>query len=323
MRSAAARAPRFPPPPLLDDPAAVSAAAVEAALAEGFVAAGVAAARSPASFDVFSRWVRDGRHGEMRWLERDFEARRQFDAILPYTCAVIAVAREVPGLGDGNVAKYARGDDYHGVLRRHLTRVIARIRPLVPRGSHFRVCVDTAPLLERDVAVQAGLGSLGKNGLLIVPAVGSNVVLGEILTDVALAPTAAPRDGEADLCGSCTACLDSCPTQAFVSPRLLNAKRCIAYLTIEKRGSLTPEEEVALDGRLFGCDVCQDVCPWNAALDPMGPARGPAASLDPAAVARLTEADFRSRFFGTAVWRATCAGLVRNARAALEREGRA
>jgi epoxyqueuosine reductase len=241
----------------------LSQAAIAAALEEGFAAAGILADEGPASFDVFSGWIRDGQHGEMRWLERDFEARKRYDAILPFARAVLAVAREVPGRGDGNVAKYARGEDYHRVVRRHLKRVVDRIRPLSPPGSHFRICVDTAPLLERDAALRAGLGSIGKNGMLIVPAVGSNVVLGEVVTDVALAPTAAP-EGNPDVCGSCTACLDGCPTDAFVAPRVLDARRCRSYLTIEKRGPLSPDEEAALGGRLFGCDDCQDVCPWNA-----------------------------------------------------------
>lgn len=279
MVSSSARAPRFPPPGHPADPAALSQAAVSAALEEGFVAAGVLAAEGPASFDVFSGWIRDGHHGEMRWLERDFEARKRYDAILPFARALLAVAREVPGRGDGNVAKYARGEDYHRVVRRHLRRVVDRIRPLSPPDSHFRVCVDTAPLLERDAALRAGLGSIGKNGMLIVPGVGSNVVLGEIVTDVALAPTATASGAETDVCGRCTACLDSCPTEAFLAPRLLNARKCISYLTIEKRGPLAPEEEAALGGRLFGCDVCQDVCPWNASQDPGGPPRGPSAAI--------------------------------------------
>ncbi|HUM02698.1 MAG TPA: tRNA epoxyqueuosine(34) reductase QueG [Thermoanaerobaculia bacterium] len=320
MRSAATRGPRFPPPPLPHDAAALSRAAVEAALAEGFVAAGVVAAAEPASFGIYARWIEGGYHGEMRWLERDFDARRRYDAILPHARSVLAVARSVPGRGDGNVAKYARGEDYHRVVRRHLRNVADRIRPLAPNGSRFRVCVDTAPLLERDVAVRAGLGGIGKSGLLIVPGVGSNVVLGELLTDVALAPTAAPREAEADLCRSCTACLDSCPTRAFLAPRLLDARKCLSYLTIEKRGPLTVDEEAALGGRLFGCDVCQDVCPWNAADDPAGEARGPAASIAPEDAAKLSEEAFRLAFFDTAIWRATRSGLVRNAEAALRRE---
>ncbi|MFI5180283.1 MAG: tRNA epoxyqueuosine(34) reductase QueG [Thermoanaerobaculia bacterium] len=317
MSSFAARASLFPPPGSPADPAALSQAAVAAALAEGFVAAGVVVASGPASFDLFSAWLREGRHGEMRWLERDSEARRHYDSILPFARAFLAVAREVPGRGDGSVAKYARGEDYHRVVRRHLKAVVDRIRPLSPPGSHFRVCVDTAPLLERDAAVRAGLGSIGKNGMLIVPGVGSNVVLGEVLTDVALAPTATSPEGDADICGRCTACLDSCPADAFVSPRVLDARKCVSYLTIEKRGALAPDEEATLDGRLFGCDVCQDVCPWNAHQDPSGPPRGPSASLSPASVAQISESEFRRSFFETAVWRATREGLVRNARVVL------
>jgi epoxyqueuosine reductase len=297
----------------------LSRAAVKLALGHGFVAAGVLAAVRPVSHDVFERWLAEGRHGTMAWLARDAEARKRFDVILPYTKAVLAVAREVPGQGAGNVAKYARGEDYHRVVRRHLKDVIAQLRPLAPKGAHFRVCVDTAPLLEREVAARAGLGFIGKNAMLIVPGAGSHVVLGEVLTDVALAPTAGALDAAADRCGSCTACLDGCPTGAFVAPRLLDARLCLSYLTIEKRGTFTPSEEASFGGRLFGCDVCQDVCPWNAALDPEGPARGPAASFSPEEIVGLSEEAFEKRFFNSAVWRATHQGLVRNATAALGR----
>jgi epoxyqueuosine reductase len=321
MPPAPARAPRFPPPPLPEDPAALSRAAVEFARAEGFAAAGVVAASAPVSFGTFASWIAHGHHGEMGWLERDFEPRRRWDSILPFARALIAVAREVPGRGEGNVARYARGEDYHRVVRRHLKRIVERLRPLAPEGSHFRTCVDTAPLLERDAAVRAGLGSIGKNGMLIVPGVGSNVVLGEILTDVALAATALPG-APPDVCGTCVACLDACPTQAFVAPRLLDSRKCLSYLTIEKRGPFTQEEESALEGRLFGCDTCQDVCPWNAHERPAGPARGPAASLDPRQLAVMTESEFRRLYFETALGRATCGGLARNAAAALRSEGR-
>lgn len=257
----------------------------------------------------------------MAWLERDFELRRRWDSILPFARALVAVAREVPGRGDGNVARYARGEDYHRVVRRHLKRVVEGLRPLAPKGSHFRTCVDTAPLLERDAAVRAGLGSIGKNGMLIVPGVGSNVVLGEILTDAALAPTA-PRGAPPDVCGTCVACLDACPTQAFVAPRVLDSRKCLSYLTIEKRGPFTPDEEASLEGRLFGCDACQDACPWNAHQRPSDPPRGPAATLDPRPLTLLDESEFRRRFFETALGRATRDGLARNAAAALRREGR-
>ena len=317
MRPATSRAPRQPPPPVPDDPAGLSRAAVEAARARGFAAAGVLAASRPLSFERYRAWLEKGFHGEMAYLERDAAARMRFDTILPFTKSVLAVARPIPGVGPGNVAQYARGEDYHRVVRRHLKEVVEDLRPLAPRGSHFRVCVDTAPLLERELAVRAGLGFIGKNGLLIVPGLGSHVVLGEILTDVALAPTAAPADPGADRCGSCTACLDACPTQAFVGPRVLDARKCLSYLTIEKRTPFTAKEEDALAGRLFGCDDCQDVCPFNEARgsEPFGGA----ASLDPGEILALSEEGFRARFFGSAVWRATRDGLVRNARAAVRR----
>lgn len=319
MRPAVARVPRRPPPPEPSDPAALSRAAVAFACARGFAAAGVLAASRPLTWETYRDWLHEGRHAEMAYLERDAAARMRFDSILPFAKSVLAVARAVPGTGRGNVAAYARGEDYHRVVRRHLKGVIDDLKPLAPRGSHFRVCVDTAPLLEREIAVRAGLGFVGKNGMLIVPGVGSHVVLGEILTDVTLAPLASPFADGADRCGSCTACLEACPTQAFVSPRVLDSAKCLSYLTIEKRGPLTDVEESALGGRLFGCDDCQDVCPFNAALDPAGPARGPAASLDPEEILALDDDGFRARFFGSAIWRATRSGLVRNARAAVKR----
>jgi epoxyqueuosine reductase len=317
MRPAASRVPRRPPPPLPDDPAGLSRAAVDSARAHGFAAAGVLAASSPISFDRYRDWLDRGLHGEMAYLERDAAARRRFDAVLPFTRAVLAVARAIPGGGPGNVAQYARGEDYHRVVRRHLKAAIEDLRPLAPKGARFRVCVDTAPLLEREIAVRAGLGFLGKNGLLIVPGLGSHVVLGEVLTDVELAPTAAPADPGANRCGTCTACLDACPTSAFLAPRVLDARKCISYLTIEKRTPFTPADEAAASGRLFGCDDCQDVCPFNAARG----ARpfGPAASLDPEEILTLDATGFRARFFDSAIWRATPEGLARNAAAALRR----
>jgi epoxyqueuosine reductase len=313
MRPAVARVPRRPPPPAPDDPAALSRAAVEAARARGFVAAGVLAAARPVTWGEFREWLGHGYHGEMAWLERDAAARMRFDAILPFTRSVLAVARVVPASGPGNVAAYARGEDYHRVVRRTLKEVVDDLRPLAPRGSHFRVCVDTAPLLEREIAVRAGLGFVGKNGMLIVPGVGSHVVLGEVLTDVALAPSPSAFADGTDRCGSCTACLDACPTQAFVAPRVLDARKCLSYLTIEKRGSLAAAEEAALGGRLFGCDDCQDVCPFNR----KAVMRVSEASLDPHEILALDEEGFRRRFFRSAIWRATRSGLARNARAAL------
>ncbi len=318
--------PRFSPPAPPPDPAALGRMAISAAMAHGFAAAGVLVGRNPVSWTSFREWLDDGSHGEMEWLERDSEPRRDFAQILPYCTSILSVAYAVPGGGAGNVARYARGDDYHRVVRSRLKEVVQELRSRFPSGTHFRVCVDTAPLLEREVALRAGLGFIGKNGMLIVPGAGSHVVLGELLTDVALGmPMAAPDPSEVlrfERCGECRACLDSCPTGAFLAPPFLDARKCLSYLTIEKRGPFEKWERDALDGRLFGCDVCQDVCPWNPPAPVSGGTDGdhlfPPAWLDPAEVAELDAAAFRRTFFRTAVWRATSSGLARNAREALE-----
>ncbi len=316
-----ARSPRWPPPERPQDPAGLSRLAVEVAGRHGFAAAGVLRAEEPETWSVFRAWLDGGHHGGMAWLERDAEARRRFDAILPYCRSILSVAMAIDPGPPGNVARYARGEDYHRVVRRRLHAVAAELRPAVPKGTHFRVCVDTAPLLEREIAVRAGLGFLGKNGLLIVPELGSHVVLGELLTDAELASTVEPADSPFDRCGTCIACLDDCPTNAFLAPRLLDARRCLSYLTIEARGDFTPGQESSLSGQLFGCDICQDVCPWNARPRGTGP-HAPAASLDPAEIAELTQEMFEARFGDTALSRATLQGLVRNARAALARRPR-
>jgi len=313
--------PRHPAAPPPADPVGLARAAVRAALDRGFVAAGVVAGSRAEGWDGYRAFLDRGHQGEMDWLVRDAEARRTVESILPFAKAVLCVAREVPPGGPGNVARYARGEDYHDAVRRELKAVVASIRRLSPAGAHFRVCVDTAPVLEREWAVRAGLGFVGKNGMLIVPGVGSHVVLGEVLTDLALAPTAASVDSTWDRCGGCAACLQQCPTGAILEPRVVDARRCLSYLTIEKRGPFTAGEEAWLEGRLFGCDDCQDACPYNAGPRWSHAGAEPAASLDPATAASLDDAAFEERFGRSALRRATPKGLRRNARAALAREG--
>ncbi len=309
--------PRFPAAPPPEDPVGLSRAAVRAALERGFVAAGVVAGSRAEGWDGFRAFLDRGRHGGMEWLVRDAEARRTVESILPFAKAVLCVARDVPAGGPGNVARYARGEDYHDAVRRDLKAVVAAIRRLSPAGAHFRVCVDTAPVLEREWAVRAGLGFVGKNGMLIVPGVGSHVVLGEVLTDVALAPTAASVDPTWERCGGCAACLEACPTEAILAPRVVDARLCLSYLTIEKRGPFTPEEASWLGGRLFGCDDCQDACPYNAGPRWSEPVAEPPASLDPAAAAALDDESFARTFSRSAIRRTTAEGLRRNARASL------
>ncbi|HKC24299.1 MAG TPA: tRNA epoxyqueuosine(34) reductase QueG, partial [Thermoanaerobaculia bacterium] len=240
--------------------------------------------------------------------------------VLPGCRSILAVAWPAGDPAPGNVARYARGEDYHVALKRVLTRIADELRREAPPGARFRACVDTAPLLEREIALRAGLGFLGKNGLLIVPGAGSHVVLGELLTDAELRPTERAASAvSTDHCAGCTRCLDACPTDAFVAPRTLDAARCLSYLTIEKRGPFTAAEDraVASAGMLFGCDVCQDVCPWNAPFfdTPRMPRGDASLPLEP--LLGMDQESYEARFGTSALWRATREGLARNAAALL------
>jgi epoxyqueuosine reductase len=201
------------------------------------------------------------------------------------------------------IARYARGPDYHDIIRDRLKRLLAWLREQEP-GCRGRGVVDTAPLLERDFARRAGLGWVGKNTMLINKHRGSYFFLGALLTDLALRPD---PPHAASHCGTCTACLDACPTQAFAGPGWLDARRCISYLTIELRGSVPGDLRPGVGDWLFGCDVCQQVCPWNRRDDTEPTA------VDPAELLGLSEEGFRARFSGTALTRAGRAGLLRNA----------
>jgi epoxyqueuosine reductase len=209
------------------------------------------------------------------------------------------------------VARYARGRDYHDVMRPRLDRLAAFIRGAAGEGAATRVAVDTSAVLERDLAARAGLGWFGKNTNLLAPGLGSYFLIGVVLTTASLefdTPVA-------DRCGTCTACLDACPTRAFVEPYLLDARRCISYLTIEHRGDIDEELRGALEGWVFGCDVCQEVCPWNRkATAPPHPDLAPTAPFGE--VERLLDLDepaFRERFRESAIRRAKRGGLLRNA----------
>jgi epoxyqueuosine reductase len=314
---------RAPSAHALSDPSERTRHALDAARRQGCVAAGVVPAGPAPGWERYRAWLDRGLEAEMTWLERDAGARRDPEHVMSKTRAVLCVAWPVGDRSSGNVAKYARGEDYHLVVKRVLGTVREELRPLMPPRTRFRVCVDTAPLLERELALRAGLGFIGKNGLLIVPGVGSNVVLGELLTDADLAPTP-PVGGLDDAfarCSDCTRCLDACPTNAFVAPGTLDAARCVSYLTIEKRGAFDAAEEraVAATGMLFGCDVCQDVCPWNApffesAVRPAGDASLP---IEP--LLGMDHESYEARFATSAVWRATRDGLARNAATLLTR----
>ena len=252
-------------------PSAPKARIVEKARALGFDAVAIARADLPLGedFERYRAFVGAGMHGEMRYLAENTGARERLDqsSILEGAKSVVCLARtyqrptdreaEDPPLAR-SIARYARGQDYHNFLRRRLRQLAAFVRTL-GEGVHARPLCDDAPLLERAWAARAGLGFIGKNGLVIVPGAGSMVLLGEVVTTLAL-PADEPMS---ERCGSCTKCLDACPTQAFVRPFVLDPRRCIAYLSIEHRGPIPEDARGDLGAHLFGCDECQTVCPFN------------------------------------------------------------
>ncbi len=295
----------------------------------GFDPIGIAPASPADDFDHLSNWLDGGFAGEMDYMHRHAEARRHPTAILPEVRSVIMVALNynnacaapalASGARKGKVARYARGADYHDVLRARLKELLAWLRAERP-GCRGRAVVDTAPLLERDFARRAGLGWIGKNTMLISKRLGSYHFLGALLVDQDLQ---SDKPFTAHHCGTCTACLDACPTQAFVGPGLLDARRCISYLTIELRSDVPEELRAGVGDWIFGCDVCQEVCPWNrkAPTATAFPARADLEALDPIELLGLSEEEFQRRFSGTALIRPRRAGLLRNAALVLGNHG--
>jgi epoxyqueuosine reductase len=294
----------------------------------GFALAGIAPATASDGFVHLTDWLARGFAGEMNYMHRHGEARRHPAAVLPTVRSVVMVAMnytpvaidDAPPLS-GKVARYAVGADYHDVLRRQLGELLAWVRHEMP-GTEGRGVVDTAPLLERDFARRAGLGWFGKNTMLIHKRLGSYTLLGALLLDCELA---ADAPFETSHCGSCTRCLDACPTSAFAGPFQLDARQCISYLTIELRGSIPEALRPGVGEWVFGCDVCQEVCPWNRkAPESTEPALAPGAvghTLDLVELLGLSEDEFQRRFCGTALWRSRRRGVLRNAAVVLGNRG--
>ena len=300
----------------------------EEAAARGFVRVGSAGAGAPPHHEAFQNWLAAGLAGVMQpWLGRHEPLRRNPDAILPGARTVIMLATpysrglgptaEPLPAGHGRVARYARGDDYHDLLRGRLNRLAAWLEAQVP-GARARGVVDSAPLAERDFAQLAGLGWFGKNTMLIDPRAGSYFFLSSIVTDIAL-PIDQPID--VDHCGTCTACLDACPTGALPEPRVLDASKCISALTIEDHGVVPESLRPGVGDWIFGCDICQEVCPWNrhapGSDEPALQPRDGEVSLDLAELLALDEEGFRKRFRGSPLLRAKRRGLLRSAAIAL------
>jgi epoxyqueuosine reductase len=285
-------------------------------------------------------WQEAGYAGEMAFMRRDPELLSAPQRVVPEARSVVVIGafydrgtREPLPYGHGRVARYAWGRDYHKVLNARLRMLCQRVEQHLTMPLQYRVFADAVPLLERALAREAGLGFIGKNSMLIVPRAGSFLFLGEVLwnIDVIDLPSASLPEGDVSVspghgkshCGSCSRCLNSCPTSAFVGERLLDARRCISYLTIEKRGYLTWQERQWLGEWVFGCDVCQDVCPFNVIsittrakpdLEEFSPSYGVGQTLNLAELLTIrTDREFVGRFGGTPLMRTKREGLLRNA----------
>lgn len=231
----------------------------------GFDLCGIARADEHPKLARLAEWIAQGRAGEMQYLVDSAGERRDVRQSLSTARSVISVAvlynSEIgpQDLGFVRVAKYARGADYHVVLRARLRELLAWLAGVAGPGLEAFTCVDDGPVQERVYAEAAGLGWIGKNTCLINPEIGSWLFLGEIVTNLALEPDTPG----VDQCGTCTRCIEACPTQAIVAPYELDATRCLSYLTIEVRGAVEASLQSAVREQIFGCDICQDVCPWN------------------------------------------------------------
>lgn len=310
----------------VSDPARSREIFLAAARKAGFQLAGVARAAPVEDFPLYSQWIEDGLAGPLGYLT-DHRASLRADPrrLLPSARSVLCVGLlyHTPGPARHSVSRYAWGaGDYHDVVRALLQSVVDEMTERLGPFD-YRVCVDTAPVLERSLARQAGLGWIGRNTCLINQPLGSWFFLGEVLTSLEIPPDAPPPDR----CGTCRRCIDACPTQALVAGpdgrSRLDARRCISTWTIEQRGPLAPAERTACGTLLFGCDICQEVCPWNRRapftarpeFQPLHP------DPDLAELAFLGPEQFRSRFRRTPVWRTRYAGLLRNAATAMGNSG--
>jgi epoxyqueuosine reductase len=297
----------------------------------GFVGMGVSSIEPlTQGAEALDSWLTQEYHGEMTYMGN--HPRRDDPTMMldeAKTLLVVALPYDREDLTEptserprGVIARYARGRDYHEVLREKLLELADRLTALLERPVISRPCVDTAPLLEREYAARAGIGFIAKNTMLIMPSAGSYVLLGELLLDIELPPSTpiSPK------CGQCTQCLDRCPTRAFVGPHILDARKCISYFTIELKGPIPREFRKSIGDHVFGCDICQEVCPFNASSKPRpgAPSLAPHSkqvSPDLVDLLTLTSGDYRRLVKNTAMRRTTRPQLMRNAAVALGNSG--
>lgn len=280
----------------------------------GFVGLAAAANHQVRCGERVRDWVREGLHGAMAWFANALDKRLNLQLVLDSAASVIALIapyeREPCSLAGKKLARYACGDDYHDVLKERLWRLIAYLAERYPQAQ-FRPYVDTGPVLERYWAQEAGLGWIGKSGNLISRRYGSYIFISCIVTDLVV-PYGQPH---ANYCGACRACIDACPTGAIVAEGLVDSRKCISYLTIEHRGPF--EAPMPLADWIYGCDICQEVCPWTAkfAVEPLLPAFAPRpayANLAEAELAEMAQPRFSELFSKSPIKRTKLAGLQRN-----------
>lgn len=300
----------------------------------GFTRVGVTTAEPPPHLPEYDRWLANGYHGELGYLasERNRARRHTPRALLPTARSVIVLltnyapsASSTPtdDLPRGRVAAYAVNDDYHDVLVARLQALVAFIEAEVGHAIEQRHYTDTGPILERELAQRAGLGWIGMNSLLINPEIGSYTLIAELFTNLDLPPD---DPFESDRCGSCTRCITACPTDAILPDRVIDARACISYHTIELKGAIPSDYRAGIGEWVFGCDICQQVCPWNlrfaeATSDPAFAPRPPLPNPSLIELLALSEEDFRVLFRGSPLKRTKRRGLLRNAAVALGNSG--
>lgn len=291
----------------------------------GFDLAGITRLGPAERAPMFDAWLSCGYFGDMAYLERGAAKRADPRRVFENVTSAVVVGMNYGGTAPpGPVARYARSDDYHDVLTGKLRELHVWLNVEVGREVNGKAYVDTGPILERDLARKAGLGWFGKNTMLVNPEMGSFFFIGALLLDLELQPDA---PFEADRCGTCTRCLDACPTDAFIAARVLDATRCVSYLTIELKGSIPAELHEGVGENVYGCDVCQDVCPWNVrfsapATEPAFAPRAAIADKDARTLAldllAMDDESFRTAFRKSPMKRAKLRGLQRNAAVTLQ-----
>ena len=290
----------------------------------GFALVGITPAERSQTLQRYRAWLENGYAGEMDYLERHLPLKEDPRRLLAEAKSVISLAMNYYTLdppeflaadpGRGQISRYAWGDDYHEVIRERLRQLVEFIRQrFAETEPDCRICVDTAPILEREYAQKARLGWIGKNTNLINWRSGSWYFLAEVLVNVQLTPTTEPLRGT---CGTCTRCIEACPTDAIVAPNVLDSRLCISYLTIELKDSIPAELRPKMGNLIFGCDICQEVCPWNSKATPTTESAfyPRAGNLAPAllSLVNMTQAEFSSRFKGSPIKRAKRRGFLRN-----------